>query len=77
MPVSDLFALAMPWWEFVLRAVVVYVVLLTLVRLSGKRAVGQYTPFDLVLIALLGNAVQNSLLAMTIRCSAVCCWSRR
>ena len=59
---SDLFALAMPWWEFVLRAVVVYVVLLTLVRLSGKRAVGQYTPFDLVLIALLGNAVQNSLL---------------
>ena len=34
---SDLFELAMPWWEFLLRAAVVYVVLLTLVRLSGKR----------------------------------------
>jgi uncharacterized membrane protein YcaP (DUF421 family) len=59
---SDLFELAMPWWEFLLRAAVVYVVLLTLVRLSGKRTIGQYTPFDLVLIVLLGNAVQNSLL---------------
>lgn len=59
---SDLFELAMPWWEFLLRASVVYVVLLVLVRLSGKRSVGQYTPFDLILIALLGNAVQNSLL---------------
>lgn len=59
---AGLFELAMPWWEFLLRAFVVYVVLLFLVRLSGKRAIGQYTPFDLVLIALLGNAVQNSLL---------------
>ena len=59
---TDMFELAMPWWEFLLRAAVVYVVLLTLVRLSGKRTIGQYTPFDLVLIVLLGNAVQNSLL---------------
>lgn len=59
---TDLFALAMPWWEFVLRAGVVYFVLLAMVRLSGKRAVGQYTPFDLILVVLLGNAVQNSLL---------------
>lgn len=59
---SDLFDLAMPWWEFLLRAAVVYGVLLLLVRLSGKRTIGQYTPFDLVLIVLLGNAVQNSLL---------------
>jgi uncharacterized membrane protein YcaP (DUF421 family) len=59
---SELFEMAMPWWEFLLRAAVVYVVLLALVRLSGKRTIGQYTPFDLVLIALLGNAVQNSLL---------------
>ena len=59
---SDLFQLAMPWWEFVLRAVVVYAVLLALVRLSGKRTMGQFTPFDMILIVLLGNAVQNSLL---------------
>lgn len=59
---SDLLQLSMPWWEFVLRAVIVYVVLLAMLRLSGKRSVGQYTPFDMILIVLLGNAVQNSLL---------------
>ncbi|MDT3502232.1 DUF421 domain-containing protein [Stenotrophomonas maltophilia] len=58
----DLFALAMPWWEFILRAVVVYTVVLGLVRFSGKRALGQITPFDVLLIVLLGNAVQNALL---------------
>ena len=59
---SNLFQMAMPWWEFVLRAVVVYAVLLGMVRLSGKRTMGQFTPFDMILIVLLGNAVQNSLL---------------
>ncbi len=57
-----LFELAMPWWEFVLRAVAVYVVLLVLVRVTGKRSVGQFTPFDLILVILLGTAVQNSLI---------------
>lgn len=59
---NDLFDLAMPWWEFVLRAAVVYVVLLVLIRLSGKRTMGQFTPFDMLLIVLLGTAVQNSLI---------------
>jgi uncharacterized membrane protein YcaP (DUF421 family) len=59
---SELFALAMPWWEFVLRAVIVYAVVLVMVRLAGKRALGQFTPFDMLLIVLLGNAVQNALL---------------
>lgn len=62
LPMSDLFDLAMPWWEFILRAVVVYAVVLGMVRLSGKRALGQITPFDVLLIVLLGNAVQNALL---------------
>ena len=56
------FELAMPWWQFVLRAAAVYVVLLVLIRLSGKRTMGQFTPFDMLLIVLLGNAVQNALL---------------
>ena len=59
---SYMFALAMPWWEFILRAVVVYAVVLGMVRLGGKRALGQITPFDVLLIVLLGNAVQNALL---------------
>lgn len=59
---TPLFDLAMPWWEFVLRAVIVYVVILVLVRMSGKRTVGQFTPFDMILLVLLGTAVQNSLI---------------
>ena len=59
---SEMLDLAMPWWQFVLRAAVVYVVLLFLIRLSGKRTMGQFTPFDMLLIVLLGNAVQNALL---------------
>jgi uncharacterized membrane protein YcaP (DUF421 family) len=57
-----MFELSMPIWEFVLRAAVVYVVLLAMIRLSGKRTMGQFTPFDVLLIVLLGNAVQNALL---------------
>ena len=59
---ESLFELSMPWWEFVLRAVAVYAVLLALIRLSGKRTMGQFTPFDMLLIVLLGTAVQNSLI---------------
>ncbi len=57
-----MFEMSMPWWEFVLRAVVVYAVLLAMIRLSGKRTMGQFTAFDMLLIVLLGNAVQNALL---------------
>lgn len=53
--------LAIPWFEFIVRAVVVYVFLLTLLRLTGKRQVGQLAPFDLVLLLVLSNAVQNSM----------------
>jgi len=42
------------WWEFVLRAVIVYVFLLPILRLTGKRQVGQLAPFDLVLLLVLG-----------------------
>ncbi len=59
---TGLFDLAMPWWEFVLRAIVVYFILLAMLRLSGKRTVGQFTPFDLLVVVLLGTAVQNSLI---------------
>lgn len=58
---ADLFQLSAPWWQFVLRAIVIYVMVMVLVRVSGKRAVGQFTPFDLVLLILIGNAVQNGL----------------
>ena len=60
-PMSELFELSAPWWHFVLRAVAIYALVMVLVRVSGKRAVGQFTPFDLVLLILIGNAVQNGI----------------
>ncbi len=59
---EEMFDLAMPWWAFVLRACIVYFVLLVMIRASGKRTMGQFTPFDMLLVVLLGNAVQNALL---------------
>lgn len=59
---AEMFELAMPWWEFVLRASIVYFILLVMIRASGKRTMGQFTPFDMLLVVLLGNAVQNALL---------------
>lgn len=49
------------WWDFVVRAVVVYLFMVVLLRLTGKRQVGQLAPFDLVLLLVLSNAVQNSM----------------
>ncbi len=47
--------------EIILRTVVIYLVVLIGVRLSGKREVGQMTPFDLVLLLLISNSVQNAM----------------
>ena len=60
---SEWLELKIPWWEIVLRASIVYFVLLALLRLSGKRTVGQFTPFDLLVLVLLGDAVQGSMIA--------------
>jgi uncharacterized membrane protein YcaP (DUF421 family) len=56
-----MFELTVPWWELVLRGIVVYVFLLLLLRITGKRQIGQLSPFDLVLLLILSNAVQNSM----------------
>lgn len=53
--------MSIPWWEFLIRGVVVYGFLIVLLRLTGKRQVGQLAPFDLVLLLVLSNAVQNSM----------------
>ena len=53
--------LEIPWWSLVLRAFIIYAFLLVLLRLTGKRQVGQLSPFDLVLLLVLSNAVQNAM----------------
>src|SRR6266404_9929589 len=51
----------LPWYEFIFRGLIVYGFLLVILRLTGKRQVGQLAPFDLVLLLVLSNAVQNSM----------------
>jgi uncharacterized membrane protein YcaP (DUF421 family) len=53
--------ISVPCWELIVRGLVVYVFLLVLLRITGKRQVGQLAPFDLVLLLVLSNAVQNSM----------------
>jgi uncharacterized membrane protein YcaP (DUF421 family) len=53
--------LSLPYWEFLVRGAVIYIFLLVLLRLTGKRQVGQLSPFDLVLLLVLSNAVQNAM----------------
>jgi uncharacterized membrane protein YcaP (DUF421 family) len=47
--------------QIVMRTGVIYLLVLIGVRLSGKREVGQMTPFDLTLLLLLSNSVQNAM----------------
>ena len=47
--------------QIVLRTSIIYVFILIGIRLAGKREVGQMTPFDLVLLLLLSNSVQNAM----------------
>jgi uncharacterized membrane protein YcaP (DUF421 family) len=56
-----MFDMDLAWWEFIVRGAVVYLALLLMVRLSGRRTVGQFTPFDLLVVMLLSEAVSNSL----------------
>ena len=52
---------AVPYGELVLRSVVIYLGLLIGLRIFGKREVGQFTLFDLVLVLLVANAVQPAI----------------
>ena len=53
--------MSVPWYEILVRTAIVYVVVLLLLRVAGKRELGQMTPFDLVVILVISNAVQNAM----------------
>ena len=57
----DTLALAIPPLAIILRTVVVYLIILIGLRLAGKREIGQMTIFDLVMLLLIANAVQNAM----------------
>jgi uncharacterized membrane protein YcaP (DUF421 family) len=59
---DHLFRLPLPLIEKLLRPVIVYLVLVVLLRLFGKRELAQLNPFDLVVLLSLSNTVQNSII---------------
>lgn len=56
-----MFDTTVPLAELTLRGIAVYLALMLMMRLSGKRTVGQFTPFDLLVVMLLSESVSNSL----------------
>jgi uncharacterized membrane protein YcaP (DUF421 family) len=60
----DVFSLPLPVLEKVLRAVVVYAFLVAVLRVVGKRELGQQNTLDLVVLLLIANAVQNAIIGV-------------
>ncbi|PPC95395.1 MAG: DUF421 domain-containing protein [Methylotenera sp.] len=56
-----MFEMSIPWWELILRAVAIYLFLIFLLRISGKRQIGELSPFDLVLLLIISNGVENAM----------------
>jgi uncharacterized membrane protein YcaP (DUF421 family) len=59
---DHMFQLPLPVLEKILRPVVVYLVLVVLLRIFGKRELAQLNPFDLVVLLSLSNTVQNAII---------------
>jgi uncharacterized membrane protein YcaP (DUF421 family) len=59
---SAIFSLGAPLAEKILRPVVVYVFLVAVLRVFGKRELAQLNPFDLVVLLSLSNTVQNAII---------------
>ncbi len=58
---QDLFHMSVPAWNLVLRAVTVFLSLVFMLRIAGKRQVAQLGMGDFVALMLISNAVQNSM----------------
>jgi uncharacterized membrane protein YcaP (DUF421 family) len=59
---DHMFQLPIPLIEKVLRPVIVYLALVLLLRIFGKRELAQLNPFDLVVLLSLSNTVQNAII---------------
>src|ERR1700676_300136 len=59
---DHMFHLPLPILEKLLRPVIVYLVLVILLRVFGKRELAQLNPFDLVVLLSLSNTVQNAII---------------
>src|SRR3954447_10042445 len=58
----ELLHMGIPVWEKAFRTIAVYLALLILLRLGGKRQMAQMNTFDLIVLLLLSNVVQNAVI---------------
>jgi uncharacterized membrane protein YcaP (DUF421 family) len=58
----NMLTMNMPWWLFVLRAVMAYVGVLILVRLTGKHSLGEMSPFDILMLIFVGSLMRTAIL---------------
>lgn len=59
---QDMFTLAIPVLEKIIRPIIVYLALIIGLRLAGKRELAQMNTFDLVVLLTLSNTVQNAII---------------
>ena len=50
-----------PWWEYIVRSLVVYFVVFILLRLFGKKQLGEMGPFDLVLLLIISESISSGI----------------
>lgn len=60
--VHDMFFVPIPLLEKIVRPILVYLFLVLLLRIFGKRELAQLNPFDLVVLLSLSNTVQNAII---------------
>ena len=59
---SDILVPGVPIIEKIIRPLIVYVALLILIRLFGKRELAQLNPYDLIVLLTISNTVQNAII---------------
>lgn len=56
------FDLLMPWWEFAARGIAVYLAVLVMLRLTGKRSFGDLSAFDIVVLMVVGGSLRTAII---------------
>ncbi len=59
---NDMIMPGVPWIEKIVRPIIVYAFLVAAIRLTSKRLLAQFTTFDLVVLLILSNTVQNAII---------------
>ena len=59
---ADMFFLSLPWLEKIARPIVVYLLLIVMLRIFGKRELAQLNPYDLIVLLCLSNTLQNAII---------------